>query len=235
MGAFYREQRNAAMHADGLPRGELEPRELGFLAEREGRLVGYITGREPDDEAASISHLVVKQDEQRNAVADALIALLHRKLWELGAKRMEGWQVTEDKEILAALNRAGYQVKLTGGVWMMMVQARSLVQFLSEISPVIEKRLANSEFKTWQGDLDLIADRLTARVSAAKGNVKVSAPGERPAGIVLKCDDDTATRVALGRETPFQAYLQARLEIAPRVTDGVVKLLETVFPYVETH
>ena len=113
-----------------------------------------------------------------------------------------------------------------------MTQIRNFVQFLQEISPVLEKRLADSDFKHWEGKIDLIAERLRARITVGEGSVQASAPTSRPADILLTCGDDTATRVALGRETPFEAYLQTRLTIEPRVSDSITKLVETVFPKV---
>ena len=55
-------------------------------------------------------------------------------------------------------------------------------------------------------------------------------PTARPADIVMSCDEETATRVSLALATPFEAHLQARMNIEPRISDKVTKLLETLFP-----
>ena len=73
---------------------------------------------------------------------------------------------------------------------------------------------------------------MRGRIAVAGGRVSASKPGARAADIILTCDADTLTRVVLGRETPFEAYLQTRLVIAPRVSSRVIELLETVFPKV---
>ena len=214
----------------GLPRGELDPSEFGYLAERKGDLIGLAFTHYQGGEDSEGDKLVVTEDEQRDRIAEALLAAIHRAAYEAGAKRMRWHTPPDDDWLRTALNRAGYEVKPGGGVWMM--QIRNLVQFLQEISPVIEKRLADSDFKGWDGKIDLLGTRLRGRITVSEGSVKASAPTSRPADIVMCCDDDTVTRVALGRETPFEAYLQARLTIGPRVSDSITKLLETVFPRV---
>ncbi|MBM4081041.1 MAG: hypothetical protein FJ278_15160, partial [Planctomycetes bacterium] len=82
----------------------------------------------------------------------------------------------------------------------------------------------------WQGALDLLASRLQARLTIRQAEVSASRPTRAPADVVLRCDDETASRIVLGRETPFEAFLQSRLNIAPRVTESLTRLLETVFP-----
>jgi len=228
--ALCREVQGRTLAFWGLPRGELDPSEFGYLAERKGDLIGLASAQYAGGDDTHIQHLIVREDEQRAEIADALIALMHQVVHKAGAKRIR-WYIFPDEDWRdRALNRAGYEVKPTGGVWMM--QIRNFVQFLQEISPVIEKRLADSDFKGWEGKIDLLGTRLRGRITVREGSVKASAPTSRPADIVMSCDDDTVTRVALGRETPFEAYLQVRLTIEPRVSDSITKLVETVFPKV---
>ncbi|UCH36076.1 MAG: GNAT family N-acetyltransferase [Armatimonadota bacterium] len=231
---FWREERRTTVYEEpeGLPHGELDPAEFGYFALRKRDIVGFASAAYSGGEEAHIARLAVKaKDEQRDAVADALLALIHRAVHRPGAKRIQWYEVSEDDCIRAALHRAGYEVKPTGGQW--MVQVRHLVQFLQEIAPAIERRLAESQdFKSWEGVIDILAERHQARVAVSKAVVTASAPTARPADIVLRCDDYTATRIAFGRETPFQAYLQARMVIEPRVGEQLTKLLETVFPKV---
>ncbi|MGA2823359.1 MAG: hypothetical protein ABSE72_07505, partial [Bacteroidales bacterium] len=95
--------------------------------------------------------------------AFSLLALLHRRAREAGAKTMKWFAFGggEMEEIVSALHRAGYVSRSTQGVWMMHI--RRLDGFLGEIAPAIEKRLAESEFKTWEGTIDLIGRRLKGR------------------------------------------------------------------------
>ena len=228
--ALYREAHGAALNFDGLPHYELGPTTIAYLAEQDGKLVGAVAAYYASGDEAGFRVLVVREGDDRDKIADALLGCLHSALLEAGAKRVQHYHPPEHDYLRAALNRAGYVIKPTGGVWMM--QVRHLAQFLNEIAPVIGKRLAKSDFKQWQGTIDLLGSRLQARIAVSKGKIKAQKPGAKPADIVLTCDDDTVTRIALGRETPFEAYLQIRLTIEPRVSEEITRLLEVVFPKV---
>jgi putative sterol carrier protein len=228
--AFVLETLGKTFHGRELSFGELPPEMMGYLAERDRKLVGMGALAYEGGEEAQLRTLALAKDGQQAAIADSLLALLHRAAREAGAKVMKCFCAGEIEEVVAALHRAGYVSRLTGGVWMM--QVRHLDQFLHEIAPAIEERLAKSEFKSWEGKLDLVGGRLRARVIVSRGRVTASRPVATPGDIVVTCDDETLTRIALGRETAFEAYLQSRLNIAPRVNDTIVKLLETVFPKV---
>jgi len=228
--ALWREVRGNTLNYNGLPRGEIDPSEFAYLAERKDELVGFISANYAGGDHAGITRFTVKEGDQHDGIADALLRLAHRAVSEAGAKQVRWYSAIEDDCIRGALHRAGCEQKPTGGVW--MLQIRDLVQFVQEIAAVIEKRLAESDFKGWAGKIDLLGNRLRGRLTVSTGRVKASAPTSRPADIVMTCDDDTATRVALGRETPFQAYLQARMAIEPRMSESITKLLETVFPQV---
>jgi len=214
----------------GPPHFEVEPSESAYVAERRGDLVGLAAAHYAGEDCAQITRFVVRDDPQADRVADALLALVHQGVQRAGAERISWYFAPEDERIHGALSRAGYEAKPTIGMWLMYV--RDLVRFLREITPVLEKRLAESDFKQWTGKIDLLASRLHGRITVDQGAVQISAPGARPADIVLNCDDDTATRLALGCETPGEAYLQARLTIEPRVSETITKLLETLFPRV---
>ncbi len=225
------------VHGDSMSIGEflfaeLPPQAIAYLAEKDGKIVGATSADYDGGDEAYVEVLAVAKDDQRAAIADSLLALLHRALREAGAKRVSGYREADDENTNAALQRAGYVSKPTGGIW--MLQVRHLPQFLQEMASAIEKRLAASDFKAWEGRIDLIGSRLQGRLTIRKGKVTAGRPTGQPADIVMTCDDETATRVALGIETPFAAYLQERLDITPRINDRIVKLLETVYPKVPT-
>jgi GNAT superfamily N-acetyltransferase len=212
--------------APGWPYGDT----VAWVAERRGDLVGMAAARYGGGETADVHYLAVRETPEREMVTDGLLACVHTAVRSLGAKRTQACYLPEDPHVLQALERAGYLSSETDWVWMM--QIRHLAQFLGEIAPVIEKRLAASAFKDWRGSVDLLGERLRARVTVRRGKVKTGTPGKAPADIILRADDDTITRVALGRETPFEAYLQTRMTIEPRISDSITKLVETLFPKV---
>lgn len=215
---------------------------IAYVAEEDGKLVGVASaeygGNEEVGGGADITLLTVakaaakavkdedkaKQEQRRQAIADTLLSLLHHAACEAGAKEMV-WRREGDR---AALERAGYVSEPTGGVWMLHV--RHLPQFLAEMAPAIETRLAKSDFRAWEGTVDLLGGKLQGRLTIRNGKVKAGKPTAKPADIVMSCDEETATRISLGLETPFEAYMQARMSIEPRISDRVTKLLETLFP-----
>jgi GNAT superfamily N-acetyltransferase/putative sterol carrier protein len=210
--------------------GELPPNVICYLAEREGKLVGLAAVTYEGGDEAQLRIVALAKDGQQAAIADSLLALLHRAVREAGARVMKWNAAGEYEDMVAALHRAGYVSRYTGGLWMMHI--RRLDWFLREIAPAVEKRLAGSDFKTWEGKLDLVAPRLKGRLIISKGKVSAGRPTGAPGDVVMTCDDETAARVALGRETPFEAYLQSRLTLEPRISDNIIRLLETVFPKV---
>lgn len=225
--------------------GSLPPHGLGFIAERDGAVVGFAAATYGGGDEAHLETVVTpappKQYEHLGAaksggkpqnveIAACLLSLLQRAACDAGARHMVWEHGGENDVARRAAQRLGYASERTQDVWMM--QVRHLVQYLNEIAPAIEHRLAGSKFQGWEGAIDLLGSRLQGRVTVAEGRVSASKPGARPADIILACDDDTLTRVVLGRETPFEAYLQTRLVIAPRVSSRVVELLETAFPKV---
>lgn len=237
--------------ADALPPpeqsmiGSLPPHGLGFIAERDGAVVGFAAATYGGGDEAYLETVVTPAPPTQNAnagaakakdkpqhveIATCLLSLLQRAAYDAGAKRMVWRHGGENVIARQAAQRLGYSSERTQDVWMM--QIRHLVQCLGEIAPAFEHRLAGSKFQGWEGAIDLLGSRLQGRINVAGGRVSASSIGARPADIVLQCDDDTLTRVVLGRETPFEAYLQTRLVIAPRVSSRVVELLETVFPKV---
>lgn len=206
------------------------PTVSAFVAWREEKLVGLAAADYPGDEQAQLWLLAVDKDDQQAAIADALLALVHGRVQGQGAKRVAVFNTVELEYLREALQRAGYVHRPGGGVWLMGV--RDLVQFLGEIAPALERRLARSEYKGWEGTIDLLGTRQRARLAVRAGQVTARRPVAAAADVTMTCDDDTAARVALGRETPFEAHLQARLDIAPRLSPDLVNLLETLFPKV---
>lgn len=228
--ALLRDLRGTAMNFDGLPCGDLSAGQEGVLAWEKQKLIGFAACRYENGDEASLRFLVVREHEQRGRIADALLAMIHRRAVCLGARRICWHEPPEEDYVRETLGRAGYAQQATGGVCMM--QIRNLRQFLQEIRPVLERRLAGSPTSDWQGTLDLIGERLKARLDIEAGKVRSVVPRGRPRGLCLLGDDDTITRIALGRETPFEAYLQTRLAVRPRLHGAIPNLLEALFPRV---
>ncbi|KPK84627.1 MAG: hypothetical protein AMJ81_05135, partial [Phycisphaerae bacterium SM23_33] len=197
--------------------------DLALLADRARRLTGYLVARTHDD-GATIHDMAVAKDRRQHDTAAALVGRLHRDLAGRGVK-----QVTARGEFLAPLLQPlGYRGEETGGVG--MIALLSLPQFLREISPLLERRLARA---AWSGTVSLLGLKHRAALSIHAGRVAALPRPPRHADINLAGSDETITRIVAGIQTPFEAYLQLDLKIAPALTEKTTQLLETLFPRLE--
>jgi len=202
------------------------PNSLLRIAERGGSPIGFVSASVSGEEA-HLSQLCVKKDEARDAVADGLLALIHRALHDEGAKTITCWHVPDDF-VRKALVRSGYSYEPSGGVSMFGV--RDLRMLLEECRHAFEKRLADSDSKDWCGTVDLCGQRLTGRLVIKRSEVRTTPVEQSPASVVIRCSDDEISRFLCGNKTPFEAYLQLDATIEPRVNHRIAALLETLFP-----
>ncbi|MCK4323389.1 MAG: hypothetical protein KAW89_02585, partial [Armatimonadetes bacterium] len=90
--ALCREVQGRTLAFWGLPRGELGPSEFAYLAERKGDLIGLASAQYAGGGDTDIQHLIVREDEQRGEIADALITLMHQAVHNAGAKQIR-WYI----------------------------------------------------------------------------------------------------------------------------------------------
>ncbi len=193
-----------------------------MLAYRGGRLVGTVAAQTRGKDT-SISAMAVRSDKKADDVARALIGKLHRLLVKRGLKRVRVWRGTE---VLAPLLQPmGYRTRKTGGVTMFALL--NLPQFLEEIAPLLTRRLGKKDFT---GTISILGRKHRAALKIDSGRVSVLRQPPNGADITLKASDDNVTRIVAGIETPFEAYLQQNMQIAPMLNENVRDLLETLFP-----
>jgi len=203
----------------------------GFVALKGTKVVGYASARADGREEAELGILAVAQGDDQDRIADGLVSLVTAAAGRKGSRRISRHHGDENSYMARALGRAGYAYQRHGGVFMM--QVRHLPQFLSEIAPALEARLADSEYKDWEGTVDVLGSRLTGRVTVSKGKVKGGKIASAPGDVVLTASDDIITHVVLGQRTPFEAYLQTELTIGPRINERISGLVEVLFPRVD--
>jgi GNAT superfamily N-acetyltransferase/putative sterol carrier protein len=215
----------------GAPRAEpLSGPRIVKVAERDGELVGAV-GVWFGFEQAYLSYLIVKEGDARFGIAAALLGLLPSELRDRGANRIMWWSEPPATEFVErALAAAGFEPVGRWGVEMWGLL--SLPQFLGEITPLLERRLADSDLKGWTGSIDLRGEKHQARLTFSEGKASTADASGTPTGIAVACDDETLSRILCGAETPFEAYLQTRARITPWVGERTVHLLETLFPNV---
>jgi len=115
--------------------------------------------------------------------------------------------------------------------WVWMFKIINLPMLLDELSPLLSKRLNESDaYKGWQGTIGIKGSEHQASLIIRDGKIRVSAEVSEATGICLSTDDATMTRLILGVVTPYAAYLQNQLHIAPTVNDSVIGLLAALFP-----
>jgi ribosomal protein S18 acetylase RimI-like enzyme/putative sterol carrier protein len=201
------------------------------IAEKAGEMSGYVQvfgGRSSKE--ARFGEICVKKTDNRDDIGAALLCALHNDLLSHGFKK-----IIMDRELLVCqsflrklLRSFGYSSRRTGGVDMFKII--NLPMLLEELSPLLCKRLKDSDYKDWHGKIGIAGQQHKASVIVGDSEISVSEEVIEDADILLSGDDDTITRIIVGRITPFEAYLQVDLTIQPMVNDRVKGLLETLFP-----
>ena len=164
-------------------------------------------------------------------VGAALLCALHNELVKREYKRIRYEPEAEgDKHYVKTLfHNFGYTSVDVGWVWMFKIV--NLPMLLGELSPLLLKRLNESDdYKGWQGTISIKGSEHRASLIIKDSEIRVSEEVTEDTGICLSTDDDTITRFILGVATPYGAHLQNQLHIAPTVNSSVARLLGTLFP-----
>jgi GNAT superfamily N-acetyltransferase/putative sterol carrier protein len=201
------------------------------IAEKDGEMLGYAqANRGRSKEEAYFQEIFLKKVEHRDDIGAALLCAMHNDLAAHGFKKinMIQAQLMEDEFLRKLFHNSGYSSRRTGGVYMFKII--NLPMLLEEISPLLSKRLKDSEYKDWHGRIGIAGHQHRASLTVENGEVNISEEGLDDADILVSADDDTITRIILGRITPFEAYLQTDVSIQPMVNDGITGLLDTIFP-----
>jgi GNAT superfamily N-acetyltransferase/putative sterol carrier protein len=201
------------------------------IAEKDGGMLGYAQAtRGRSKEEAYFEEIFLKKVEHRDDIGAALLCALNNDLTAHGFKKISMFQaqLMEDEFLRKLFHNSGYSSRRTGGVYMFKII--NLPMLLEEISPLLSKRLKDSDYKDWHGRIGIAGHQHRASLAADNGEVSISEEGLDDADILISANDDIITRIILGRITPFEAYLQTDLSIQPAVNDGITGLLDTVFP-----
>ena len=214
---------------------------LIYLAEKDGELLGYVQAQCFEKERnVSITEFCLKPQPSEGSthmegflgeVGAALLCTLHNELVKREYKRIryepEG-EVNKDY-VRTLFHNFGYTSEDAGWVWMFKIV--NLPMLLGELSPLLLKRLNESDdYKGWQGTISIKGSEHQASLIIRDGEIHVSSEVSEDTGICLSTDDDTITRFILGIVTPYAAHLQNQLHIAPTVNDSVIGLLAALFP-----
>ena len=165
-------------------------------------------------------------------VGAALLSELHSKLVKREYEQVS-WTSQGEAEknyVRRLFHNLGYTSTYTNSVWMFRII--NLPMLLGELTPLLSKRLSESEaYKNWQGTIGIKGDpEHQASLIISDGEIRVSAEVSEGPAIHLSTDDKTLTRFILGVLTPYEAFLQNQLHVAPSVNPSVTGLLETLFP-----
>ena len=233
-----------AFHEDQMERGRKravrqrpsEPR-LIYLAEKDGELLGYLqAGYSKSGTSAGISEFCLKpqpsEDESfLEEVGAALLSTLHNELVERECERIS-WSSQGEAEknyVRKLFHNLGYTSVFTNWVWLFRII--NLPMLLEELTPLLSKRLNESDaYKNWQGTIGIKSVEHQASLIISDGEIHVSAEISEGTAIHISTDDDTLTQFIWGVLTPYEAFLQNQLHVAPSVNRPVTGLLETLFP-----
>ena len=216
---------------------------LIYLAEKNGELLGYVQAQCYEKvESVHITEFCLKPVPSEGSthpegllaeVGAALLCTLHNALVKREYKRIRYEPEAEgDKDHVRKLfHNFGYTSEDAGWGWVWMFKIVNLPMLLRELSPLLLKRLNESDtYKGWEGTIGIKGTEHQASLSIRDGEIRVSEEVSEGTGICLSTDDDTITRFILGVTTPYSALLQDQLHIAPTVNDSVTRLLGTLFP-----
>ena len=214
---------------------------LIYLAEKNGELLGYVQAQcNKKVKSVRITEFCLKPVPSEGSthpegfledVGTVLLCALHNELVKREYKRIRYEPEAEgDKHYIRTLfHNFGYTSEDVGWVWMFKIV--NLPMLLSELSPLLLKRLSESDtYKGWQGTISIKGSEHRASFTIKDGEIRVSKEVSEGTGICLSTDDDTITRFILGVTTPYRAHLQNQLHIAPTVNSSVAGLLGTLFP-----
>jgi len=214
-------------HRPARPR-QFTPDTIAILAHKGRKLVACVTAvpRDGRDNSAIIREVGFAPGDDQQKIAEALIGKLHRELQKRGVERTDLYLGA--RALAPILQPLGYRTHRHGGVSMFALL--NLPQFLDELRPLLAHRLAKKDKTEYVGTIALVGEKHRAGLRIQTGRITVlNRPPSRP-DIALVASDETITRIVVGVETPFEAYLQLRLRISPMLNDDVRDLLDALLP-----
>ena len=212
-----------------------------YLAEKSGELLGYVQAQCYEKvKSVHITEFCLKPQPSEGSthpegfledVGAVLLCALHNELVKREYKRIRYEPEAEGEKhyVKTLFHNFGYTSSDVGWVWMFKLV--NLPMLLGELSPLLLKRLNESDdYKGWQGTISIKGSEHQASLIIKDSEIRVSEEVAEGTGICLSTDDDTITRFILGVATPYGAHLQNQLHIAPTVNSSVARLLGTLFP-----
>lgn len=214
---------------------------LIYLAEKDSELLGYVQAQCFEKEKnVSITEFCLKSQSSEGSthpegflaeVGPAMLCVLHNELVKREYKKID-WRPEGEAEkhyVRTLFHNFGYTS--TDPDWTWMFKIFNLPMLLGELSPLLSKRLSESDdYKDWQGTIGIKSSEHRASLTIKNGEIQISEEVSEGVGICLSTDDDTITRFILGVVSPYAAYLQNQLHITPTVNESVIGLLGTLFP-----
>ena len=233
-----------AFHEDQMEHGRKRARRrstsatwLIYLAEKGGELLGYLQARCSENATSAwITEFCLKPQPSKNEkslqeVGTALLSELHSELMKRECEQVN-WSSQGEAEknyVRKLFHNSGYTSVQTNWVWLFRII--NLPMLLEELSPLLSKRLnENDTHKNWQGTIGIKSSEHQASLIISDGDIRVSAELSEGTAIHITTDDDTLTQFIWGVLTPYEAFLQNQLHVAPSVNRSVAGLLETLFP-----
>lgn len=200
------------------------------IAEKDGDMLGYVSASttEGKDEA-ELNDICLKNADDLGSIGAILLQSLHSDLASKGFKRIMFWNdLTKKEEVRKMLNMLGYYSRFIGGVRMFKII--NLPMLLEELTPLLHSRIANSDYKDWQGRIGICGEQHKATMIIDNGEISITEELLSDIDIMLMTNDDTITQIVVGKIDPFDAYLQKNLIIKPIVNDKISGLLKQLFP-----
>lgn len=168
-----------------------------------------------------VSELHVRPSEKREAIARSLLIHLENHLLSQGIDARI-WASPRDAFSARLLTADGYAFR-EGRVF--MVSILDLPKLLDALTPLFERRLKGDPL--WRG---VIRVQTPLQEGFLRIGERVSAEEEGRPDAEAHAPQEVLVRMLSGVLTPWEAYLEGLLTVAPRMTPEIRSLLTTLFP-----
>jgi hypothetical protein len=206
--------------------GLKEDPEYVRVAERGGRVIGYTVTDHTNAEASFLQELCVAEEADAQAVAEALLDDAEAIARARGRCAVVLATAQEDGLARRAAGECGYE--FGPGTSVFMVAVTNLEALLGELQPELERRLAKSELRAWQGELRISSGAQAAGLRIAGGRVEVGEGVD--AAVSVEVSPERLPQLLLGQAAVGDCYVQDQLSVTAADRGEALRLLEALFP-----
>lgn len=170
------------------------------------------------------SELRVSPCNDRTTIAEALLSNLEEHLLSKAISEARFLTSPHDRFLRPFLEERGY---VTRPYRVFMLSITDLPKLIAALKPLLERRLGRP---TWRGSIRLKTPSQICAFTVYDG-ISIIEPSEN-VDLEVVTSDIELTRILSGVLDPFEAYLEASLDVKPSLTKASNETLRRLFPLV---